>query len=63
MGFPGGTSGKECLPMQETWVQSLGWEKSPKRTNDETDLSSLPNPKFKKKVINILNELRKSRGH
>ena len=26
MGFPGGTSGKEHASMQETWVQSLGWE-------------------------------------
>ena len=26
--FPGGASGQEpsWLPMQETWVQSLGWE-------------------------------------
>ena len=24
-GFPGGSDGKES-PMQETWVQSLGWE-------------------------------------
>ena len=26
MGFPGGTSGKELLPIQETQVQSLGRE-------------------------------------
>ena len=27
VGFPGGPSGKNtCLPKQETWVQSLGWE-------------------------------------
>ena len=27
--FPDGSSGKKiCLPMQETWVQSLGWEES-----------------------------------
>ena len=25
-GFPWWLSGKECLPMEETWVQSLGWE-------------------------------------
>ena len=28
VGFPGGSAGKEsaCNAMQETWVQSLGWE-------------------------------------
>jgi len=26
MGFPGGSVGKESPAMQETWVQSLGWE-------------------------------------
>ena len=27
MGFPGGSVVKKThLPMQETWVQSLGWE-------------------------------------
>ena len=25
-GFPGGSDGKECLAMRETWVQSLGRE-------------------------------------
>ena len=25
-GFPGGSDGKESAAMQETWVQSLGWE-------------------------------------
>ena len=26
-GFPGGSSGqRDHLPMQETWVRSLGWE-------------------------------------
>ena len=25
-GFPGGSDGKESPTMQETWVQSLGWE-------------------------------------
>ena len=24
--FPGGSNGKESTCMQETWVQSLGWE-------------------------------------
>ena len=28
MGFPGGSVGKESPAMQETWVQSLGWEES-----------------------------------
>ena len=26
LGFPGGSDGKESPAMQETWVQSLGWE-------------------------------------
>ena len=26
MGFPGGSVGKESTCMQETWVQSVGWE-------------------------------------
>ena len=25
-GFPGGSDSKESAVMQETWVQSLGWE-------------------------------------
>ena len=25
-GFPGGSDGKDLPSMQETWVQSLGWE-------------------------------------
>ena len=25
-GFPGGSDGKNLPAMQETWVQSLGWE-------------------------------------
>ena len=25
-GFPGGSEGKHLCAMQETWVQSLGWE-------------------------------------
>ena len=25
-GFPGGSVIKKALPIQETWVQSLGWE-------------------------------------
>ena len=26
LAFPGGSDSKESLAMQETWVQSLGWE-------------------------------------
>ena len=26
LGFPGGSDSKESPAMQETWVQSLGWE-------------------------------------
>ena len=26
LGFPGGSAGKNLPAMQETWVQSLGWE-------------------------------------
>ena len=28
-GFPGGSDCKESAAMQETWVQSLGWEDTP----------------------------------
>ena len=35
-------------------------EKSPERTSNETDLSSLPDPKFKKEVVKILTGLRKA---
>ena len=28
IGFPGGSGGKNLPAMQETWVQSLGWENS-----------------------------------
>ena len=45
MGFPGGTRGKECLPLQETWVQSLGWEKSPgEGDGNALQYSCLENP-------------------
>ena len=45
MGFLGGTSGKECLPMQETRVQSLGWEKSPgEGSGNALQYSCLDNP-------------------
>ena len=35
-------------------------ENFPERTNNETDLSSLLDPEFKKEIIKILKELRKS---
>ena len=34
-------------------------EKSPERTNNETDLTSLPDPEFKKEVRKMLKKLRK----
>ena len=34
-------------------------EKSPERTNNETDLSILSDPRSKKEVLKILKELRK----
>ena len=33
-----------------------------KITNNETDISSLPHPEFKKKIIKILRKLRKAIG-
>ena len=30
-GFPGGSDGKECACSQDTGVQSLGWEDSPRK--------------------------------
>ena len=29
MGFPGGSAVKNLLAVQETWVQSLGWDDTP----------------------------------
>ena len=31
MGFPGGSAGKESVAIQETWVQSPGWEDTLKK--------------------------------
>ena len=43
MGFPGGSDGKGS--MWETWVQSLGWEKSPGGGHGNTlQYSCLENP-------------------
>ena len=38
-GFSGGLALKVCLPMQETWVKSLGWK-------DPLDLAWQPTPVF-----------------
>ena len=34
LGFPGGSVERICLPMQQTWVQSLDWEDFPWRGNN-----------------------------
>ena len=38
-GFPGGSVGKDPPAMQETWVQSLGWE-------DPLEKGMVPTPVF-----------------
>ena len=40
MGFPGGSTVKNLLAMQETWIQSLGWE-DPLETGMATHSSTL----------------------
>ena len=40
LGFHVGSDSKESAVMQETWVQSLGWEDSPGEGNDNTLLYS-----------------------
>ena len=47
------------MKKQRNYSQLKEQEKSPERTNNETDLSSLPDPKFKKEVIKMLKEIRK----
>ena len=47
------------MKKQRNYSQLKEQEKSPKRTNNETDLSSLLDPEFKKEVIKMLKELRK----
>ena len=51
-GFPGGASGRTCMPMQEIkeiQVQSLGWEDPPAEGNGNPLQSScLENPMEKK---------------
>ena len=47
------------MKKQRNYSQWKEQEKSAERVNNETDLSSLPDPDFKKKVIKVLKELRK----
>ena len=48
------------MKKQRNQSQLKEQEKSPERTNNETDLSSLLDHKFKMEVIKILKELRKA---
>ena len=41
VGFPGGSEGKNLSAMQETWVQSLGWEDPL-----EKEIATQPTPVF-----------------
>ena len=41
--FPGGSDSKELPAMQETWVQSLGWEDSQKAMANHSSCSCLEN--------------------
>ena len=47
------------MKKQRNYSQSKEQEKSPKRINNETGLSSLLDPEFEKEVIKMLKELRK----
>jgi len=47
------------MKKQRNYSQSKEQEKSPKRTNNETGLSSLPDTEFRTEVIKMLKELRK----
>ena len=48
------------MKKQRKYSQLKEQDKSPERTNNETDHTSLLKPEFKKEVIKILKELRKS---
>ena len=48
------------MKKQRKYSQLKEQDKSPERTTNETDHTSLLNPEFKKEVIKILKELRKS---
>ena len=47
------------MKKQRNYSQSKEQEKSPKKINNETGLSSLPDPEFRTEVIKMLKELRK----
>ena len=47
------------MKKQRKYSQLKGQEKSPERTDNETDLSSISHPEFKKEVIKMLKEIRK----
>ena len=47
------------MKKQRNYSQVKEQEKSPEGTNNETDLSSLPDPDLEKEVIKMLKELRK----
>ena len=48
------------MKKQTNYSQLKEQEKYPERKNKETNFSSIPDPKFKKKVTKILKELRKT---
>ena len=48
------------MKKQRKYSQLKEQDKSPERTNNETDHTSLLNPELKKEIIKILKELRKS---
>ena len=45
------------MKKQRNYSQSKEQEKSPKKINNETGLSSLPDPEFRTEVIKMLKEL------
>ena len=47
------------MKKQRNYSQSKEQEKSPKKINNETGLSSLPDPEFRTELIKMLKELRK----
>ena len=48
------------MKKQRTHSQLKEQEKFPERTNNEIDFTTLLDPKFKKKIIKMLKELRKT---
>ena len=47
------------MKKQSNYSQFKKQNKYPERTNNETDPTSLPDPEFKKEVMEMLKELRK----